>query len=140
MSVVEEIKSLDAHHFGAYSILFMSVFAPGLLLLLLYKPHLVEALSATKLFALSIAFSLPIPALNTLILGSTIEKDDSMELIDLVIISALLSSLVMYITLMASYLWAISFRNFIFAITGIECAIILMAIVGHIHTSRKAKK
>lgn len=70
MGLIQGIKEIKLTEFGVYSIIFLSVIAPGLLIVFLYKPVLFESLGPIKLLLFSAALSLPIPTFNTFFTAS----------------------------------------------------------------------
>ena len=59
MTILKDIKNLKVNTVVSLSILFLSIVAPGSLILFIYKPELVQNLDALKLVILSSAMTAP---------------------------------------------------------------------------------
>jgi len=64
MSEISEIKQLTHKDFVMATVVFLSIIAPGILILQLFKPNLLVTLDTTKAIFIAISITLPILAIN----------------------------------------------------------------------------
>ena len=137
MSAIEDIKNLKIEHFAIYSIVFLSIIAPGLLLIYLYKPFYLESFGILQLILFSAALSLPMPTVNTFltIILAQAEQDD---LEGHVIINMIFSFIGLYIAIMISYLWLLSFKQFLITASVLEVIILIIFAIDRYDEKKKS--
>lgn len=69
MASPHDLKELDAWDITGILGAFLAAVAPGMLIILIYAPHLVYELETIKVLVLSTAFTLPLIALNAFIVA-----------------------------------------------------------------------
>ena len=124
MNPIQSITEVKIEHFAAYSILFLSVIAPGLLVLYLFKFHFFLELDSFKLLLLSIAFSLPIPTINTVFSGLVAKEAPDLE--EHVFSNVAISFVGMYLAILISYIFSLNFKEFLICISSLECLFIII--------------
>ena len=126
MGLLQGIKEIKITEFCVYTIVFLSVIAPGLLIIFLYKPALFQSLDSIKLLLFSAALSLPIPTFNTFLMAIIWDlKEGGREAFEeLVMLTMASSFLVLYIAIAVAYLRSLDFKGFLFyvLILNVSCA------------------
>lgn len=113
MSLVEEVKKLEGLDVSLYIGAFLATVAPGFLLLLLYKPMLVESLDTVKLIILSASIGLPLFTFNAFISIMLTKKGENPNFQEAGLESGILTSLSFYISLLVAYYTATTLKTFI---------------------------
>ena len=108
MDIVESVKKIDGKSATIIVAVFVSIVAPGLLILMLYKPVLFKELETIKLILLSISLSLPLWTLNAFVLGPPETGRVSLPLFG----ASQCSGFAYYFSLYISYLAKLNFTWF----------------------------
>ena len=125
MGVIEDLKGLKASSAVSWSVLFLSVIAPGALILYLYEPELVREVDSVKFVILSGAFTAPTMMLLLFTSGvadsvaarqGNVTKGQAGVLQDWYVIHGVNSSCIFYLAIAMAYLWSLSFRQLIYFI------------------------
>ena len=119
MSAIEDLKNIEIQHFAVYCLIFLSIMAPGLLIIYLFKIQIFLSFGVLKLMLFSIALSLPIPTLNTFISG-TIDKDDGADVDNHVLLNIIFSFVGLYAAILIAYLWGLTFKELLITIGVLE--------------------
>lgn len=113
MSFIEEVKKLEGLDVSLYLGAFLATVAPGFLLLLLYRPGLIEALDTVKLIILSASIGLPLFTLNAFIAIIFTKKGEAPDFHEAGLESGIITSIAFYVALLAAYYTAVSLKLFI---------------------------
>jgi hypothetical protein len=136
MSIIEDIKSIEVEHFAAYTLIFLSLVAPGFLIIYLFKTQLFVSFGAFKLIVFSVALSLPLPTLNTFISGAILDADNS-DVHEYVLTNISVSFICLYLSILIAYLWSQTFRGFLLTISIVEIVFVLVLIIMKINKPKK---
>ena len=128
MSIIEDIRKIEAHYFGVYVLLFLSIFAPGFLLLYIYKPELLASLGTVKILIFSASLSLPIAAINTFLVPIS-EPNEGSKFEDSLLLGALYSFIGLYAVIFISYLFSLSFKQFVIGIAIFEFILLIGVLI-----------
>ncbi|MGE5493547.1 MAG: hypothetical protein ACM31P_19995 [Actinomycetota bacterium] len=131
MSLITEVKGLEAHHVALGIGLFIGVLAPGFLTLYLYKPALVTSLDTFKLLLFSSSITLPIAAVNFLlsaILDHTSESKgiDNSDRYAFTVSALFISCIVQCTALLGAYLFSLRFKGYLGLLSALELVLFLI--------------
>jgi hypothetical protein len=142
MPVLDDLKQLKHTDFVIATVTFISIVAPGILILQMFKPTLFAALDTIKVIFLAISFTLPIVAVNFFGIGyaghlkrvrQREPLNDSHGLISFFAMLATFS--IFYSAIALAYFCGLSFKNFV----EVVCVIQAVAIFLEYLAIRKAK-
>ena len=123
MSLLDDIKGLSNAQFAAGFALFLATIAPGSLILLQFRPDLLEHLESIKVLIISVGLTSPLLFANTFLVR---HKDrDKYALPFSVGISAFVTSVVLYLALLICYLCRLRFTYFVGIVGLLEVSIIV---------------
>jgi len=121
MSPIDEAKKLQPSDIALGLGVLLAVIAPGFLTLYLYRPTLVESLDTFKLILFSISLTLPFVVLNFFAHDMSADSNSEKTFAGSILINAMAgTSLVLYMALLISFLFQLTFRQHLGAITGFQ--------------------
>jgi hypothetical protein len=125
MTSIEQIRSLTAWDVTIILGTLLATIAPGLLIIYLYEPMLVEKLESLKLFALSASITLPVIAANAFIIsvlgpfvGSIGKGDNARKHVFFWV--SIWTSISLYMGLLLAYLCHFNVTHFMAAVSLID--------------------
>jgi hypothetical protein len=123
MSLINDVKKLEASEIALWVSGFLATISPGFLMLYLFKPELVSSLDVVKLIIFSAALGLPIFAVNLFIDAQfpwkkSIGEEEEVAL--LTILVAIHTILASYGALLTASLFHLSFHWFLGALGGLD--------------------
>ncbi len=142
MSGISEIKQLTHKDFVMATAVFLSIVAPGILILQLFKPNLLAALETTKAIFLAISITLPILAINFFGIGyaghiKRVRQSEPLKdgyMVDSVF--AMLATIsILYPATLIAYVCAFPFKSFLITVGIVQALALLMEVIA----IRKAK-
>ncbi|MEZ9185378.1 hypothetical protein AB4158_14410 [Vibrio splendidus] len=137
MTLLTEIKSVDGHFTSTVLVLFLSLIAPGVLTIYLFLPELFEKLDGLKFVLFSTSLSLPVFIVNGFVTRLCEPQEEDVDFQVTGIIAGLLSSAIMFLSLIAAYLYELSFRDFLTILAVAEIICFLIAVVNYNKNLRK---
>jgi disulfide bond formation protein DsbB len=121
MSLIDEWRKLDPSDFALALGVLLAVIAPGFLTLYLYRPSLVESLDTFKLILFSISLTLPFVVLNFFAFELSADSNPDRASPGSILTTAMAgTSLVLYVALLISFLFQLTFRQHLGAIAGLQ--------------------
>jgi hypothetical protein len=119
------IKNMTGNQLLFYLFLMAGGACPGLLVIWRFKPSMIDHSTVPMLLALSVAITLPFICINTLfsiyaIFQSHLAKDISEVAPHYVACGAFVTMLVISLPVLASFIWVLSFKEFILSAFAIE--------------------
>ncbi|GGK49605.1 MULTISPECIES: hypothetical protein [Aliivibrio] len=122
MTIVSDLKSIDGLFTTTLLVLFLSVIAPGVLIIYLFLPELFLELDGIKFVLLASSLSLPVFILNCVFMPAVMGygKDDNYDFQHVGVLSGIFSSTILYGCLIAAYIFALKFSLFLGIIVIIE--------------------
>ena len=105
---------------------FTGAIAPGFLLIYLYKPELLSSLDTLKVIFFSLSLSLPIIIVNLFLQFNILDEDG--EEFEIAVISLFMSSLVSYPSILISYLFLLSFKEFLIVLAIAQIVVFILFI------------
>ncbi|TOF33627.1 hypothetical protein CGJ24_22930 [Vibrio parahaemolyticus] len=127
MSLVSDVKSLNEHQVVTFFVLFLSLVAPGMLIVYLFLPDKFESLDTLKLILFSVSLSIPLYSLNIFL---TLIGDPKrvMDLHFMGVLVGITSGMVLNFSLLISYFWSFNFREFFIPVVIFEVFYFLICI------------
>ena len=107
---------------GLFALVFL--IAPGLMIIFYFYPDLFLSIDTIKLILLSLAFTTPVVLINMFLFGKIMNKKSNIAVDS--IFAIFLTSSIIYIGLFISYLFKLSFGNFIFLNIVLEIILIIL--------------
>ncbi|WP_318417302.1 hypothetical protein [Photobacterium leiognathi] len=133
MTLVSDIKSLDGLFLMTTISMFIAIFAPGILTIYLFLPHLFIELDSFKLLMFALSLSLPAFAVNAmmvLFVENTVGEGDFQVP---ALLGSVTASIIMFASLMLAYLLEFPFSYFLVSVVALELllALLLCLVVKH---------
>ncbi len=127
MSLVSDVKSMNEHQVVTFFALFLSLVAPGLLTVYLFLPDKFETLDTLKLILFSVSLSIPLFSLN-IFLSLIGDPKKVMDLHFMGLLAGITSGMVLNLSLFISYIWSMSFKEFLVPIAVLEVLYLFICI------------
>lgn len=131
MSLVDEVRKLEPADFALAVGVFIAIVAPGFLTIYLYKPELVSSLDTFKLLVFSSAITLPVVVANFAAAAYLANEDSPPNFADISMQALASGCVVLYISLILSYLLTLTFRFHLGVLAFIEVLFFLAAYLGN---------
>ncbi|RAH18108.1 hypothetical protein DOT36_20610 [Vibrio vulnificus] len=141
MTLVSDLKSVDGLFTTTLLVMFLSLIAPGVLIIYLFLPDLFLKLDGLKFILFATSLALPVFVLNSIFVPATF-TDAEREEVDFQqvgVLGGILSSLVLYSCLIVAYVAKLSFDKFLLGVGLLEFAWTVFCSIYYIR-GQKAKK
>lgn len=141
MTLVSDLKSVDGLFTTTLLVMFLSLIAPGVLIIYLFLPDLFLKLDGLKFILFATSLALPVFVLNSIFVPATF-TDAEREEVDFQqvgVLGGILSSLVLYSCLIVAYVAKLSFDKFLLGVGLLESAWMVFCSIYYIR-GQKAKK
>jgi hypothetical protein len=132
-SLIEEINKLKPSHIQNVLGLLLSVVAPGFLMVLHFWPKLFFNLDSFKLFFLAISLSLPVLAINLLMLLGATPFKNKIDMGQVFYTAMLISFMMLYACLLTTWYFKLSFGYFIVIIIAFAIIGLLVSYFSYLH-------
>jgi hypothetical protein len=135
--MINEIKTLNWNQTLGVIFVFLGTISPGFLIIYLFKPELISSLDSIKIILFSLSISLPIVVVNmsVCIFGSFDEEENS-KFVG-AILALFLTAAALYPSILISYIYGFSFKDFLKTVLVIQIFLILFVFVDNKLEKRK---
>ncbi|MGO4096468.1 hypothetical protein AB2327_18035, partial [Vibrio cholerae] len=115
MTLISDLKNVDGFFTTTLLVLFLSLIAPGVLIIYLFLPELFVKIDVFKLVLLSVSLALPTFILNGALapLVLDLKSDGTVDFQMVSILSGIFSSILLYSCLVISYAERLEFSGFL---------------------------
>ncbi len=113
MSTFADIKKFSSLDFSLAICVCLATVAPGFLTLYLFKPLLIQNLETLKVLIFSLALTLPLLAINTIVLGLSAENTVNQKLKEMSLIGGIIAVISFYPALLIAYFFEKPFICFL---------------------------
>ncbi|EIA1774640.1 hypothetical protein WMQ48_20295 [Vibrio cidicii] len=138
---MSDLKSIDGLFTSTLLVLFLSLIAPGVLIIYLFLPDLFVKLDGLKFILFATSLALPVFVLNSIFVPLTFTDEEREEgnFQQIGVLGGILSSLVLYSCLIVAYVAKLSFDKFLLGVVLLELAWIAFSYLYYVR-GQKAKK
>ncbi|TKF16250.1 hypothetical protein FCV43_18475 [Vibrio genomosp. F6] len=122
MTLVSDLKNIDGLFTTTLLVLFLSVIAPGILVIYLFLPELFIELDSIKFILFAASLGLPVFALNSFFMPAVLgfDEDEEYDFQQVGVFGGMLSSFVLYSCLIISYVAQFTFDTFLLSVVVFE--------------------
>ncbi|MGF1907581.1 hypothetical protein [Aliivibrio salmonicida] len=138
MSLLSEIKNVDGHFTSTLLVLFLSIISPGILIIYLFLPELFIKLDSLKFILFSVSLSLPVFVLNAFMTTINEKSETEIDFQVIGIATGIISSIIMFLSLIVSYVLDFSFNYFLITIFMLEVMYFLANMYFYIRSEKRS--
>lgn len=138
--MLSELKDVGEKFYLVVSVTIFAILSPGFLVVLYYKPSLIESVDIFKLLLASTSLTLPLAIITFLLvalpMAIAVDDEHTTEVAGIWAISAFITAVILYVALYAAYLLALPFRLFTYIVLGLDSAVAVLCVVAAVLVHR----
>lgn len=138
--MLRELKDVGEKFYLVVGVTIFAVLSPGFLVVLYYKPSLIESVDIFKLLFASTSLTLPLAIITFLLvslpMAIAVNDDHTTEISGIWLISAFVTAIILYLSLYAAYLLVLPFRRFTYIVLGLDSVVAIFCIVAAVLVHR----
>lgn len=133
-NIIEDIKKLESYHLIVGILGFVSIVAPGVCVICLFKPSLIMELDVFKLLLLSASITTPVLTLNFFIVAVHTTQRNNTGPSSLIVwhkashllVALIILSIVCYPVLLVTYFYGLSLKTFVISFILLDMLMLLL--------------
>lgn len=141
MSIIKDLQDAKQGILLAYLIIIFSLILPGILITAFYRYDFFITINVFKLILLAMSFTFSFFLFNCILVGISMEPDDPASNVPAIAASGgILVDLNFYLSLLVSYFFKFSIKEFLIIVLVLQGLILLIFIIDILKKHKESKK